>query len=70
MNDRQQQQDLPEQPPRTLSPQARRALEEAQARRAEYDERTGSMPREIGGRKGMEPGRYGDWEVNGLATDF
>ncbi|RME64073.1 MAG: DUF1674 domain-containing protein [Alphaproteobacteria bacterium] len=27
-------------------------------------------PREIGGRKGPEPTRYGDWEVGGIASDF
>ena len=27
-------------------------------------------PTEIGGPKGLEPTRYGDWERNGLATDF
>lgn len=27
-------------------------------------------PREIGGPKGLEPTRYGDWEVNGRCTDF
>jgi hypothetical protein len=27
-------------------------------------------PREIGGPKGPEPTRYGDWEVNGRVTDF
>ncbi len=25
---------------------------------------------EIGGRDGPEPTRYGDWEVNGICTDF
>ena len=25
---------------------------------------------EIGGRGGLDPTRYGDWEVNGLASDF
>jgi len=29
-----------------------------------------SKPREIGGPKGPEPTRYGDWEVNGRCTDF
>ena len=29
-----------------------------------------SEPREIGGPKGPEPTRYGDWEVNGRCTDF
>lgn len=27
-------------------------------------------PREIGGPKGPEPTRYGDWEHNGRCTDF
>lgn len=26
--------------------------------------------REIGGPKGPEPTRYGDWETNGRCTDF
>ena len=30
----------------------------------------GRPPREIGGPKGPEPTRYGDWEVNGRCTDF
>ena len=29
-----------------------------------------SRPREIGGPKGPEPTRYGDWEVGGRCTDF
>jgi hypothetical protein len=28
------------------------------------------QPREIGGPKGPEPTRYGDWEYNGRCTDF
>ncbi|MGK2285357.1 DUF1674 domain-containing protein [Pedomonas sp. V897] len=28
------------------------------------------LPREIGGRKGPEPTRYGDWEKGGICTDF
>jgi hypothetical protein len=27
-------------------------------------------PREIGGPKGPEPTRYGDWEINGRCSDF
>ena len=27
-------------------------------------------PREIGGPKGPEPTRYGDWEYNGRCIDF
>jgi hypothetical protein len=29
-----------------------------------------ARPREIGGPKGPEPTRYGDWEINGRCTDF
>ena len=30
----------------------------------------GEAPAEIGGPKGLEPTRYGDWEKNGLISDF
>ena len=56
--------------PKALSPAARRALAEAEARRAAYREREAAFPAEIGGRKGNEPVRYGDWEIKGLASDF
>ena len=52
--------------PRPLSDAARRALAEAEARRKAPPER----PREINGRKGPEPVRYGDWEIKGIACDF
>jgi len=29
-----------------------------------------NLPTEIGGRKGPEPTRYGDWEKNGRCIDF
>jgi hypothetical protein len=29
-----------------------------------------AKPREIGGPKGPEPTRYGDWEVGGRCSDF
>jgi hypothetical protein len=29
-----------------------------------------ASPKEIGGPKGPEPTRYGDWEVNGRCSDF
>ncbi len=47
---------------------ARRALAEAEARRkaAPAPER----PKELGGRKGPEPTRFGDWEKDGIASDF
>ncbi|HEV3042724.1 MAG TPA: DUF1674 domain-containing protein [Roseiarcus sp.] len=46
---------------------AERALAEAAARRAQYDAK---HPREVNGRDGPDPVRYGDWEVRGLASDF
>ena len=54
-------------PERTLSPAAQRALAEAEERRRAATE---SRPKEIGGREGLEPARYGDWEVKGIAADF
>ena len=52
-----------------LTPAARRALEEAEARRiAAQPEPT--RPHEQGGPKGPEPTRFGDWERKGLAVDF
>jgi hypothetical protein len=53
-----------------LPPAAKRALAEAEARRDAYRRREAALPREIGGRGGKEPGRYGDWEVKGIASDF
>jgi hypothetical protein len=47
---------------------AKRALEEAQVRKRELD--AGALPKELGGRKGPEPIRYGDWEKKGIASDF
>lgn len=29
-----------------------------------------AVPREIGGRKGPDPTRFGDWEKNGRCIDF
>lgn len=55
-------------PDKRLTPAARRALEEAAARRAaaQADDR----PAEEGGPAGPEPTRYGDWERKGIAVDF
>jgi len=55
-------------PGKSLSPAARRALEEAQARRAQAA--ADPAPREDGGPSGLEPTRFGDWERKGLAVDF
>ncbi len=59
-------------PGKILSDAARRALEEAAARRAETEalERAALFPSEDGGPSGPEPTRYGDWERKGVAVDF
>ena len=54
-------------PPTCLPPAAARALAEAEARRMEAPK---PLPKELGGRDGPEPVRYGDWEKKGLAIDF
>ncbi|MEX0970403.1 MAG: DUF1674 domain-containing protein [Paracoccaceae bacterium] len=46
---------------------AARALAEAKARNAEP---AAELPKELGGRDGPEPVRYGDWEKKGIAVDF
>jgi hypothetical protein len=51
---------------RRLTPEAQRALAEAEARRQE----AAAQPKEIGGPSGPEPTRYGDWERKGIASDF
>ena len=53
-----------------LSDAARRALAEAESRRQEIDEVTRRQPAEKGGRGGLDPARYGDWEIKGLTSDF
>lgn len=56
-------------PGKTLSPEAVRALLEAEARRQAAPPQ--DLPPEINGRReGEEPTRYGDWEKKGLAVDF
>ena len=47
---------------------AKRALAEAEERRKAAQEQ--DQPVELGGRKGPDPARYGDWEKKGIAIDF
>jgi len=54
--------------PRKLTPEAQRALAEAEARRSAA--KTGPAEKEVGGPDGLEPTRYGDWERKGIASDF
>ena len=66
-------QDAPETPEearaRRIRAAAERALAEAEAR-ASVGQPAEDTAREIGGRDGPEPTRYGDWEKKGIAIDF
>ncbi|MAW79788.1 MAG: DUF1674 domain-containing protein [Parvularcula sp.] len=53
-----------------LPPAAQRALAEAEARRKAAEAKAKASPKELGGPKGEEPTRYGDWERGGRAVDF
>lgn len=53
-----------------LPPAAERALAEAAARRTQAEREKTEGSKEIAGRGGLDPTRYGDWEVNGLISDF
>ena len=55
-------------PERQLSPEAQRALAEAEERRKAAPVVT--LPKEVNGRDGPEPTRFGDWEKKGIASDF
>lgn len=62
----------PGNPEKPLSDIARRALAEAAERRAALAAQEAELARtrEIDGRGGKDPVRYGDWETKGIATDF
>ena len=47
---------------------AKRALAEEEERRKKANDL--GLPKELGGREGPEPVRYGDWEKKGIAVDF
>ena len=51
---------------KVLTPEAQRALAEAEARRKEAQ----ALAPEQGGPSGPEPTRFGDWERKGIASDF
>ena len=60
-------------PKKPLSAAAERALAEAAARRAAAEQqksKSAAQPKETQGRDGLDPTRYGDWEVKGVASDF
>lgn len=62
--------DPPLPPSPALTPAAQRALAEAEARRAQAEADAAARPRELGGRDGPDPARYGDWEKGGIVSDF
>jgi hypothetical protein len=53
---------------KVLSPDAERALAEANERRKLAEAKP--LAKEVGGRIGPEPTRFGDWEKKGIASDF
>ncbi len=53
-----------------LSSEAQRALAEAEERRKAAKAESSARPKEVGGPKGPDPIRYGDWEKKGIASDF
>ncbi len=57
-----------QEPIKPLSPEAQRALAEAHERRQKAQDQ--DRPREVNGRSGPEPVRFGDWENKGIASDF
>lgn len=57
-------------PRKDLPPAAIRALAEAEERRRKAEADAQKPPRELGGRDGPEPVRFGDWEKKGIAVDF
>jgi hypothetical protein len=60
--------DTPQHDTTALPPAAQRALAEAEERRRAA--KALDLPKELGGRNGPEPVRYGDWEKKGIAIDF
>ena len=51
-----------------LPPAAQRAVNEATKRNSNKNKI--ELPKEIGGREGPEPTRFGDWEKKGIVSDF
>lgn len=61
---------MPDETPKELPPAAQRALAEAAERRAKAEAEAKPLPKELGGRDGPDPARFGDWEKKGIAIDF
>jgi hypothetical protein len=63
-----QERTTPEEVALRIAEAAKRANAEAEARRARQTDV--QLPPELGGPKGPEPTRYGDWERKGIVSDF
>lgn len=59
-----------EKPDDCLPEAARRALAEAKERTERVERDKTPAPKEILGRDGPDPVRYGDWEKDGIISDF
>jgi hypothetical protein len=55
---------------KTLTPEAQRALAEAAERQKQRNLDRSTAATEVGGPKGPEPTRFGDWEKGGITSDF
>ena len=60
--------ELEDEKARLIADAAQRALAEVASRRASAQ--TQLLPKELGGRDGPEPTRFGDWEKDGIISDF
>ncbi len=60
----------PEDQNAVLPEAAKRALIEAEERRNKIESAAKPQPKEVLGRDGPDPVRFGDWEKDGIISDF
>jgi len=60
--------DTPKDKEQAIAAAAKRAAAEAAERKK--SETKIDLPTELGGRDGLEPTRFGDWEKDGIISDF
>ncbi|MDA9619344.1 DUF1674 domain-containing protein [Alphaproteobacteria bacterium] len=46
------------------------ASEKISEKPSAHEKKKKNPPKELGGREGLDPVRFGDWENNGIASDF
>ncbi|MCF6303167.1 MAG: DUF1674 domain-containing protein [Devosiaceae bacterium] len=49
---------------------AKKALKEAETRKHQIDQANKLSAKEKNGRGGLDPARFGDWEIKGITSDF